>query len=110
MGTFLAALISQRGQRFREMAVSVAKQGAELLIQHRSSFMRSMGDESILSLAANRESRSKLDPASIHVVLAGVVSGKYQSLQAGLDDINASVQPHRLLKDYCSQYDTRGLV
>ena len=99
MGTFLAALISQRGQRFREMALDVAKQSALLLVEERSSFLCPLNEDNLLSLADGRASNSKLDPASVHMVLAGTMTGKYKDLQSGLDAVNSQVQPSRLLKD-----------
>ena len=81
------------------MAVDVAKQCAALLIEQRMSFLRPMDDQAVLSLAANREERGKLDPISVHLVLAGVASGKYKDIQSGLDAIGAGVWPSRVLKD-----------
>lgn len=81
------------------MAVSVAKQCAAMLIEQRMSFMQPMNDQAVLSLAANRDERGKIDPMSVHMVLSGVATGKYKDIQAGLDAIGVGVWPSRVLKD-----------
>ena len=81
------------------MALDAARQSAALLVEQRSSILRPRNEDNFLSLADGRESNSKLDPASVHMVLSGTMTGKYKDLQSGIDAINSQVQPSRLLKD-----------
>lgn len=74
-------------------------QSAALLVEQRSSILRPLNEDNFLSLAEGRESNSKLDPASVHMVLPGTMTGKHKDLQSGIDAIDSQVQPGRLLKD-----------
>ena len=74
-------------------------QSAALLVEQRSSILRPPNEDNFLSLAEGRESNSKLDPASVHMVLPGTMTGKHKDLQSGIDAIDSQVQPGRLLKD-----------
>ena len=100
LGSFLAGLLVQRGSRFRGMACELAKQCAELLVQHRQSFLGPLNEESVLSWAVHREYGNKIDSSIVYMILAGVIDGKHKDLQSGLDAYNVNLKPAKVLKDF----------
>ncbi|CAL1170052.1 unnamed protein product [Cladocopium goreaui] len=68
-------------------------QSAALLVEQRSTILRPQNEDNFLSLAEGRESNSKRDPASVHMVLSGTMTGKHKDLQSGIDAIDSQVQP-----------------
>ena len=100
LGSFLAALLVQRGSRFRGMACELAKQCAELLVQHRQSFLGPLNEDSVFSLAVHRDFGGKIDSSIIYMIFAGVLDGKYKDLQTGLDAHKVNLKPAKILKDF----------
>jgi hypothetical protein len=98
VGCFIAAILSQRGDRFTQIGFRLAKRMSELLVEHLNSIAQNMDAD---ALANERAFKQMPDPFVLWTMFQGFISQEFQSLEDGLAHFKCESNKKRILEDTC---------
>ena len=98
VGCFIAAILSQRGDRFAQIGFGIAKRMSELLVENLNKIAQNMDAD---ALANERAFKQITDPFVLWSMYQGFIDQEFPSLEDGLAHFKCESNKKRILEDTC---------